>query len=187
MTRPTLYSFIITSAAMLFCITLVWQAKWPDSFNRVAAEIGNAQSQYLLGAGIVRNEQASAEQIAEGIEYIQRASDQGHVKAPRLLADQALKRGDIYQALDLYQEASRRGDADAVLALANIYSTATHEYPGILKDNERAERYEGFIKRFYFGNECWPVDNFDAIFPLPPASLPDREEQTRLRQEGCRR
>ncbi|MDR1853571.1 MAG: hypothetical protein LBR05_01530 [Azoarcus sp.] len=187
MFRPLLFSSLIASAVVIFCGAIFWAAKWPASYHRVAAGIGSAQSQYLIGVDLIREGKTTPARFFEGVEYVQRASEQGHVKAARVLADLALENGEIDRALGLYQEASRRGDSDAVMALSNIFSSfASPPYPGVAKDDERAERYAGFIKRFYFGGECWPVDNFDEIFPLPPFSLPSREEQDRLRKEGCR-
>ncbi len=75
--------------------------------------LADSQSDYETGFAAFRNED-----LVVALQYLERASDQGHVRAQVLLAYILDKAEENHQALALYRKAAETGDAEAQMGLA---------------------------------------------------------------------
>jgi len=168
-------------------------AKASMQFLRKAADLGNPDAQFYLGRKL-------SNEI--GKEMQRCAADQGHARAAFHIASD-LKNGANYaEAFNYFQIAVKAGDQSAAEILRDEFNDpalSTKAYPGLTRDEERANRYEKITEtlssyklsssvlnysaetRFH---DIFPtVDDIDKIAPLPPANLPGWDGQIKWVKE----
>jgi TPR repeat protein len=99
-----------------------------------AADLGNVESQYLLGRKYTMGQTPSGVDFAQAVHFLTKAANQGNREAMTLLAgiyEQPFKDGigfappqfqNMKKSLDLYVKAAKLGSPDAAFALGRIYA-----------------------------------------------------------------
>ncbi|HJV01603.1 MAG TPA: DUF6396 domain-containing protein [Burkholderiaceae bacterium] len=142
-----------------------------------AAQLGSPDAQMALAEAYAKAERPLDE------EYMLRcAYQQGHGPAALLLAMKARISGKYHDAVQIYQEGTKFGNADCASSLYLLFSrgywsSSTEEQKqalqaiGVNKDEGRTERYLAIANALEI-NPDMSLGRLDQVLPLPPAALP---------------
>jgi hypothetical protein len=142
-------------------------------YFRKAADLGNAQSQYLVADKLAPSD------IAPGVAREMRrcAAEQGHGEAAVLLGIYLKNERRYPEALKAFQMGAAAGYSSASSRLDKAFrnppSSNELHYLGQQEDLERAERYKKIWRVLANYSYASPsVPEINDIVPLPPAKLP---------------
>jgi TPR repeat protein len=142
------------------------------SYFRKAADLGNAQGQYVVGDKLITEFAASAEKdkvIPIAIQMLECALAQGDQKSGILLGSYFLvgeennERGLYY-----YQKTAALGNSQSLYTLYSIFQNGEH---GVEKDPARAACYKRLDDELD-AEKTKTFPHIDNICPLPPKPMP---------------